>query len=83
MAECRISACIRDSSWWISSFNSGRLDGRDLNSLKIEYPHSQKSTGVRSGNRGGHVNLQRLLIILRLSRPDLTRSTSNPVSSNR
>ncbi|GFV96071.1 hypothetical protein TNCV_1870321 [Trichonephila clavipes] len=37
-----------------------------------------KSTGVISG---GHVNLQRLLMILRLGRPDLTRSSSDPVFS--
>ena len=30
----------------------------------IKYPHSQKSTGVRSGDRRSHENLQRLLIIL-------------------
>ncbi|GFX36478.1 hypothetical protein TNCV_1254511 [Trichonephila clavipes] len=46
-------------------------------------PTVKKSTRVRSEDRGGHVNLQRLLIILRLGRLNLTRSSSDPGSSNR
>ncbi|GFX73623.1 hypothetical protein TNCV_1263921 [Trichonephila clavipes] len=42
---------------------------------------SETSTGVRSGDRGSHVNLQRLLMILILGRPDLNRSSSDFVSS--
>ncbi|GFY16749.1 hypothetical protein TNCV_2788711 [Trichonephila clavipes] len=77
-----MSACTHDSPRLITSFNSDRLNGRYYTPRNFNL-HSQKSTGVRSEDRGGHVNLQRLPMILRLGHPDLSRSSSDPVSSNR
>ena len=63
-AECRISGSIHDSSRRIISFNFDRLNGRDRCTREFKYPNSQKFTGVRSGDQGGHENLQRFLRIL-------------------
>ncbi|GFT37693.1 hypothetical protein TNCV_3614861 [Trichonephila clavipes] len=45
-------------------FSSDKLDGPDRYTRDFKYPHNQKSAGVKSGNRGGHGYLQRLLRIL-------------------
>ncbi|GFS38228.1 hypothetical protein NPIL_687071 [Nephila pilipes] len=63
-AECRLSGCTHDSSRWIAYFNSDRLDGRDRYTHDFKYFGNQKSAGVKSGYRGGHENLQRLLMVL-------------------
>ncbi|GFU53892.1 KRAB-A domain-containing protein 2 [Trichonephila clavipes] len=43
---------------------SDRLYGPDRYTRDFKYPHNQKSAGVKSGDRGGHGYLQRLLTIL-------------------
>ncbi|GFV27135.1 hypothetical protein TNCV_3907441 [Trichonephila clavipes] len=48
----------------IASFSSDRLDGPDRYTRDFKYPHNQKFAGVKSGDRGGHGYLQRLLTIL-------------------
>ncbi|GFX88651.1 hypothetical protein TNCV_832811 [Trichonephila clavipes] len=55
---------MEDTSLRIASFSSDRLDGPDKYTRDFKYPHNQKSAGVKSGNRGGHGYLQRLLMIL-------------------
>ncbi|GFT32489.1 hypothetical protein TNCV_4484781 [Trichonephila clavipes] len=55
---------MEDTSLRIASFCSDRLDGPDKYTRDFKYPHSQKCAGVKSGNRGGHGYLQRLLTIL-------------------
>ncbi|GFV62261.1 hypothetical protein TNCV_985251 [Trichonephila clavipes] len=55
---------MEDTSLRIASFSSDRLDGPDRYTRDFKYPHNQKSAGVKSGNRGGHGYLQRLLTIL-------------------
>ncbi|GFX17600.1 hypothetical protein TNCV_3412001 [Trichonephila clavipes] len=62
--ECNTSGCMEDTSLRIASFSSDRLDGPDKYTRDFKYPHNQKSAGVKSGNRGGHGYLQRLLTIL-------------------
>ncbi|GFT21841.1 hypothetical protein TNCV_3179481 [Trichonephila clavipes] len=59
-----MSGCMEDTSLWITSFTSGRLDGPDRYTRDFKLPHYQKSAGVKSGDRGGHGYLQRLLTIL-------------------
>ncbi|GFT73253.1 uncharacterized protein TNCV_459661 [Trichonephila clavipes] len=63
-AECNTSGCMEDTSLRIVSFSSDRLDGPDRYTRDFKYSHNQKSAGVKSGNRGGHGYLQRLLRIL-------------------
>ncbi|GFV24131.1 hypothetical protein TNCV_18271 [Trichonephila clavipes] len=48
----------------IASFSSGRLDGLDRYTREFQISPQQKSAGVKSGDRGGHGYLQRLLTIL-------------------
>ena len=67
-AECRIFGSIQDSSRRIVSFSSNKLDGWDRYTRDFKYPHSQKSIGVRSEDRGGHENLQHLLMFLSFSK---------------
>ncbi|GFW37910.1 uncharacterized protein TNCV_4631121 [Trichonephila clavipes] len=59
-----MSGCMEDTSLRIASFSSDRLDGPDRYTRDFKYPHNQKSAGVKSGDRGGHGYLQRLLTIL-------------------
>ncbi|GFS60746.1 hypothetical protein TNCV_2001521 [Trichonephila clavipes] len=59
-----MSRCMEDTSLRIASFSSDRLYGPDRYTRDFKYPHNQKSAGVKSGNRGGHRYLQRLLTIL-------------------
>ncbi|GFT68918.1 hypothetical protein TNCV_1804481 [Trichonephila clavipes] len=59
-----MSGCMEDASLRIASFSSDRLDGPDRYTRDFKYPHNQKSAGVKSGDRGGHGYLQRLLTIL-------------------
>ncbi len=63
-AECRRSGCIHNTSRRIASFSSIRLDESDRHPLDFKYLHNQKSTAVKSGDRGGQGNLQHLLMIL-------------------
>ncbi|GFU84839.1 hypothetical protein TNCV_2127801 [Trichonephila clavipes] len=63
-AECNTSGCMEDTSLRIASFSSDRLDGTDKYTRDFKYSHNQKTAGVKSGNRGGHGYLQRLLTIL-------------------
>ncbi|GBL73495.1 hypothetical protein AVEN_142661-1 [Araneus ventricosus] len=58
------SGCIHDTSWQITSFSSDRLDGPDQYNWDLKYPHNQKSASVKSEDRGGHGNLQFLIMIL-------------------
>ncbi|GFT69182.1 putative transposable element [Trichonephila clavipes] len=55
---------MEDTSLRIASFSSDRLDGPDRYTRDLKYPHNQKSSGVKSGSRGGHGYLQLLLTIL-------------------
>ncbi|GFT25095.1 hypothetical protein NPIL_37611 [Nephila pilipes] len=55
---------MHDRSRLIVSFNSDKLEGRDRYTRDFKYPHSQKAAGLRSGDRVGHGDLQRLLMIL-------------------
>ncbi|GFU03231.1 uncharacterized protein TNCV_2721191 [Trichonephila clavipes] len=55
---------MEDTSLRITSFSSGRVDGPDRYTRNFKYPHNQKSSGVKSGDRGGHGYLQCLLTIL-------------------
>ncbi|GFV45810.1 hypothetical protein TNCV_2321701 [Trichonephila clavipes] len=48
----------------VMRLGSDKLDGPDRYTRDFKYPHNQKSTGVKSGDRGGHGYLQRLLTIL-------------------
>ncbi|GFT50595.1 hypothetical protein TNCV_551851 [Trichonephila clavipes] len=59
-----MSGCMEDTSLRIAFFSSGRLDGPDRYTRDFKYPHYQKSAGVKSGDRGGHGYLQRLLTIM-------------------
>ncbi|GFY25856.1 hypothetical protein TNCV_1916061 [Trichonephila clavipes] len=59
-----MSGCMEDTSLWIASFSSDRLDGQDRYTRDFKYPYNQKSAGVKSGDRGGHGNLHCLLTIL-------------------
>ncbi|GFU04583.1 hypothetical protein NPIL_335431 [Nephila pilipes] len=59
-----MSGLLHDSSRWITSFNSNRLVGLDRYTWDFKYRYSPKSAGVRYEDRGGHGNLQRLLMIL-------------------
>ncbi|GFS92875.1 hypothetical protein TNCV_1162531 [Trichonephila clavipes] len=59
-----MSECMEDTSLRIASFSSDRLDGPDRYTRDFKYPHNQKSADVKSGYRGGHGYLQRLLTIL-------------------
>ncbi|GFX26740.1 hypothetical protein TNCV_1839131 [Trichonephila clavipes] len=59
-----MSGCMEDTSLRIASFSSDRFDGPDRYTRDFKYPHSQKSAGVQSRDRGGHGYLQRLLTIL-------------------
>ncbi|GFV58547.1 uncharacterized protein TNCV_2915361 [Trichonephila clavipes] len=52
---------MEDTSQRIASFSSDRLDGPDRYTRDFKYPHNQKSAGVKSGDRGDHEYLQRLL----------------------
>ncbi|GFT12643.1 uncharacterized protein TNCV_5094191 [Trichonephila clavipes] len=56
--------CMEDTSLRIASFSSDRLDEPDRYTRDFKYPHNQKSVGFKSGDRGGHGYLQRLLTIL-------------------
>ncbi|GFT90830.1 uncharacterized protein TNCV_3863841 [Trichonephila clavipes] len=56
-----MSGCMEDTSLRIASFSFDRLDGPDRYTRDFKYPHNQKSAGVKSGDRGGHGYLQRLL----------------------
>ncbi|GFW27232.1 uncharacterized protein TNCV_1376561 [Trichonephila clavipes] len=58
------SGCMEDTSQRIASFSSDRLDGPDRYTRDFKYPHNRKSAGVKSGDRGGHGYLQRLLTIM-------------------
>ncbi|GFW44988.1 hypothetical protein TNCV_4513021 [Trichonephila clavipes] len=64
MAECNMSGCMEDTSLRIPSFSSDKLDGSDRYTRYFKYPHNQKSAGVKTGDRGVHGYLQRLLTIL-------------------
>ncbi|GFT61287.1 hypothetical protein TNCV_1227371 [Trichonephila clavipes] len=59
-----MSGCMEDTSLRIAYFSSDRLDGPDRYTRDFKYPHNQKSTNVKSGDRGGHGYLQSLLTIL-------------------
>ncbi|GFT74380.1 hypothetical protein TNCV_539281 [Trichonephila clavipes] len=59
-----MSRCMEDASLRIASFSSDRLDGPDRYTRDFKYPYNQKSAGFKSGDRGGHGYLQRLLTIL-------------------
>ncbi|GFV32563.1 hypothetical protein TNCV_1414481 [Trichonephila clavipes] len=59
-----MSGCMEDASLRIASFSSDRLDGPDRYPRDFKYPRNQKTAGVKSGDRGGHGYLQRLLTIL-------------------
>ncbi|GFY12591.1 hypothetical protein TNCV_2447821 [Trichonephila clavipes] len=62
-AECNTSRCVEDTSLPIAYFSSDRLDRPDRYTRDFKYPLNQKSAGVKSGDRGGHGYLQRLLTI--------------------
>ncbi|GFV19338.1 hypothetical protein TNCV_4240661 [Trichonephila clavipes] len=48
-AECNMSGMYGgDTSLWIASFSSDRLDGPDRYTRDFKYPHNQKSAGVKS-----------------------------------
>ncbi|GFS53198.1 hypothetical protein TNCV_3363751 [Trichonephila clavipes] len=47
-AECNMSGCMEDTSLWIASFSSDRLDGPDRYTRDFKYPHNQKTAGVKS-----------------------------------
>ncbi|GFV43308.1 hypothetical protein TNCV_10061 [Trichonephila clavipes] len=59
-----MSGCMEDTSLWIASFSSDRLNGPDRYTRDFKYPHNQKSAGDKSGDRGGHGYLQCLLMIM-------------------
>ncbi|GFW35409.1 hypothetical protein TNCV_2612081 [Trichonephila clavipes] len=51
-AECNMSGCMEDTSLRIAYFSSNRLHGPDRYTRDFKYPHSQKSAGIKSGDRG-------------------------------
>ncbi|GFU98830.1 hypothetical protein TNCV_672871 [Trichonephila clavipes] len=59
-----MSVCMEDTSLRIASFSSDRLDGPDRYTRDFKYLQNQKSSSVKSGDRGGHGYLQRLLTIM-------------------
>lgn len=53
-----------DTTLWIASFRSGRLKGPDGYTEYFTYFYNQKFINIKSGDLGGHRNLQRLQLIL-------------------
>jgi len=48
-----MSASMAATAPVIHAHNSSRLAGGGTKTLSLTYPHTEKSRGVKSGNRGG------------------------------
>ncbi|GBN75813.1 hypothetical protein AVEN_148829-1 [Araneus ventricosus] len=61
-AECSMSSPMPPTVRRMASFSSTKVVGEPLYTRDFKYPHNQKSAGVKSGDREGHLNLQFRLI---------------------
>ncbi|GBM26489.1 hypothetical protein AVEN_260249-1 [Araneus ventricosus] len=74
-----MSASMPPTGRRMASFSSTKVVGEPLYTRDFKYPHNKKSLGVKSGDRVGHLNLQRRLITRSIfsesfqqERPDFT-----------